>query len=222
MRRRASAHRSGRLTAILLAAGLALSGCATSASRAPSPSASVTPEAPTSSPTSTPATETPAPPTPTPATTFWTSSVYPYTLQLPAGTTTRVWAGATRQWDGQKLVGTATPWLTDLQGTTDGSLYVFGTEWDGTVEQFRDHVLAATARFHRCSQAEEEIAFELPDAPAIAFRQTCGGDRNAASVVTVHEGFGLVFRLLDVPPDKLSVVLADLQTWLQGGLTWTN
>jgi hypothetical protein len=214
------------LAPVLLSTAALLAGCApagsatetASSGQSPSPAATATPEVTaTTRPSPSPDASATARPDPT----FFESVVYPYTLALPDGVPRRYWAAATRQWDGQELVGTQTPTLTDVQSTPDGSLFIFGTAWDGTLEAFRDHVLAIVARYHGCGSPEEEVTFAVADAPAIAFRQLCEQGTRAAPAVTVHNGFGMVFRLIDVPQAKESVVLADLETWLKG-VTWTN
>jgi hypothetical protein len=209
------------LSAAVLVAGCAPAGSATetpSSGQSRSPAATATPEV-TSTTRPSPSPDASATPLPDP--TYFESVVYPYTLTLPEGVPRRYWAAATRQWDGQELVGSQTPKITDVQSTPDGSLFIYGTAWDGTLEAFRDHVLAIVARYHRCEPPEEEVTFDVADAPAIAFRQRCDLGTRAAPAVAVQNGFGMVFRLIDVPAEKESVVLADLETWLHG-LTWTN
>jgi hypothetical protein len=214
------------LAPVLLSTAALLAGCAPagSATETPSsgqsrsPAATATPEV---TATTRPSPSPDASATPLPDPTYFVSVVYPYTLTLPEGVPRRYWAAATRQWDGQELVGTQTPKITDVQSTPDGSLFIFGTAWDGTLEEFRDHVLAILARYHRCGSPEEVATFDVAGASAIAFRHGCENGTRAAATVSIHGGFGLVFRLLDVPAEKESVVLADLETWLHG-LTWTN
>lgn len=199
--RRAQAGWIGRCGILGLVAVISLTGCAPS----------------------TPSTTTAPAPTPTVAATpsVFVSVAYPYTLTLPPGVALRSWAPATRQWDGEELVGSATPALTDANWTPHGAIWGFGTDWTGTLEEFRDHIVDITGRYHACSAAEGEVSFEVPGGSIIAFRQTCAAGTMVAAAVAVHNGFGLVIRIFDLPQGSVAVVLDDIEVWLQG-LAWTS
>jgi hypothetical protein len=205
-----------------LVAVVALSGCAPSTpstTAAPVPTATLVGASPTGTPTATPSAE----PRPTVAATpsVFESVVYPYTLTLPPGAALLNWAPATRHWDGEELVGSATPALTDVNRTPHGAIWGFGTDWTGTLEDFRDHIIDITGRYHSCSAAEGEVTFEVPAGSIIAFRQTCAAGTRVAAAVAVHKGFGLVIRIFSLPQGSVAVVLDDIEVWLQG-LAWTT
>src|SRR4051812_4154371 len=78
------------------------------------------------------------------------SSVYPYTLQLPSGVAHRNWRPATRPWRTDERIDSVAA-FNDANGAADGSIFILGAAWDGTLESFRDLIATNVSRFHGCS-----------------------------------------------------------------------
>jgi hypothetical protein len=209
--------------ALLLAATLAACGGAAS----PTPSATSAASAPSAAPTKTAApTEAPATPTSTPTSAApptdpptFESAVYPYALQLPPGVLTRLWKAATLAWDGEARFGTDTRNV-DITGTTGGGLLVIGTPWSGTVEELRARMAELAQRFHSCDRIGDLQTFDIGGVPAVGEREVCAQDTPVAMLVLLNDGYGLAFRVMLIPGQE-DVVLTDLASWLEAGLTWT-
>jgi hypothetical protein len=139
---------------------------------------------------------------------------------LPSGTATRNWHAATRQWRADERIDSLAPY-NDANGTPDGSLFVFGAPWTGSLDDFTTLIKGGAARFHGCGEPVEARSIELGGGSASMLRQTCAGGVGAARAVLLHRGFGLAVNVTEVPPSKLTVVLRDLEAWLSG-FAWTG
>jgi hypothetical protein len=151
-------------------------------------------------------------------TALFTSSIYPYTLELPAGVSTRNWKPATRAWDGQARIATDTPNV-DATGTVDGTLLVWGLPWDGTAATFGGLASDTMARFHGCKSMSKPEPFVLGTIAGTGQLHLCAQGFRTFTATVVSDGYGLVFRLR-YDPAKESVVVEHLVGWLDG-LTWT-
>lgn len=177
----------------------------------PSPSASPspqrTPQATTTQPT---LSATPAQPT------IFESVVYPYKLTMPAGALTRRWTAATIPWDGETPIRRESRSV-DLTGTPLGSLVIFGfpATDPGVLGQ---RVEVNTSRFNGCKLTREPMPLEVSGNAGVSFAQLCASGTTALTVVTVKDGYGLTFRVVDyVGADQ--VVLDQLREWIKGA-TW--
>jgi hypothetical protein len=147
----------------------------------------------------------------------FTSTVYPYSLELPSGVLTRNWRPATRARDGQARVATDTPNI-DTTGTSEGDLLVWGLPWDKDLAGLQQLVGATMARFHGCSASSEAEPFTVAGVAGIGQRARCAQQTDTVTAVMVKDGSGLVFRLR-YDPAKEAVAFQTLVRWL-GGLTW--
>lgn len=220
------------LLAILLAAVSGCGGASASPSSqpaeptstaSPAPTAAATPSpAPTTAPTSAPAA--------TPSAVF-TSTFYPYTLELPAGVLTRNWRAAIVAWDGVRRIATdslaneADGDRIDIAGTIDGALLVWGLPWDGDLAGFMELVRDNSARYHSCTAINEPSTFEVGGVQGVGQLEACDNHINSqesvfAGAVLVKDGYGLGFRII-VKADKRDVAFDHLVAWMDG-LTWVT
>jgi|tagenome__1003787_1003787.scaffolds.fasta_scaffold20588526_2 hypothetical protein len=203
------------MTLGFLLAGMMAAACGPGASsptplvRASQPSSSRTPPPTALATASAESSETP-----------FASSVYPYTLQLPSGVAHRNWRPATRPWRTDERIDSVAA-FNDANGAADGSIFILGAAWDGTLESFRDLIATNVSRFHGCSAPNGLRSATVAGEPAFAFTSRCGNGVLAARVVVVHAGFGLDVNVSEISDSREGQVLDDILGWLRG-LTWRN
>jgi hypothetical protein len=219
------AERGGGIRASVQVAVIALTalvavGCggSTSASAGASPGPPQTAAAPTVRPTPTAAPATPAPATPAPATPApsstprdlsFTSTIYPYSIVLPAapfepGPIAMVpepgtWKPATETWDGIAVISPSNPHPNDSTIDTDGDeFFAVGRPTDDDLDTFVARMVGNYATWHGCSRTPLSRPATIDGEPAVLIASECG--RGGASAVAtrllvVHEGFGLIFNI---------------------------
>jgi hypothetical protein len=189
---------AGRLIAI----ALLLFGSA-----ACSPGSSVTPMASLPSPSESPL--------------VFDSVVYPYRLSLPAGVAFGSWTPASRGWQPDLSIyrGATT---NDEASTVEGTLFIVGAPWSGTLQEFEARVGTIMAEAHDCQVPVVRKELTLGSDPAIGFTQTCSITNLVFTrVVVVHENYALVVSLGAANQAKTASILDVLADWLSG-LTWTS
>jgi hypothetical protein len=197
--------------------GLVVSGCSSAAipsASAPMETTAASPEVLAS------AAAVVATPLPAASASAFRSAVYPYTWALPVGIALRNWGPADRQWQTDGRIDSVAPY-NDTNGTPDGSLFILGAPWAGTLGEFDTLIRTDVARFHGCKAPDEIRHLQIARQPAVSFRQLCGNGAYAARVILLHRAFGLVINLSEIAASKLPVVLDDVEAWL-GGFAWTD
>ena len=219
------ARGSGLLAIVTLLAGCGPSAAAPSggASAAPSPSV-VQPSAsaPATSPPSPSVAASPGPSAPTPSSGPITleSTVYPYSLTVPAGSLTLAWKPALRPWNGEEAINILGSSVVDKTGIHDGGLIIFGAAAPDGLDAFFAVHAANGSRFHGCSQPTGRRDVTINGVPAIAFVQSCLQQQTRAQISIVHDGFGLGI-FVSTAAGAESAALDHLITLL-AGLTWKS
>lgn len=171
------------------------------------PTASVAPS-PTSAPAATAGRDT------------FRSTVYPYQLTLPAGVLKTPWVAAREAWNGTGRIDHGDR-HTDYASVADGDLFVFGTPWPGTLDEFYQREQQNAVDDHSCTDpplAVVETAVAGSD--AVLHTQECQG-AFVVKVAVVRQAFGLVITELvwgndrQGAIDRLMESLAGLK-WLDG------
>jgi hypothetical protein len=149
------------------------------------------------------------------------STVYPYRLSLPAVVVFGSWTPAIRegQPDLSIYTGAAT---NDQASTVEGTLFIVGAPWSGTLQDLETQVVTAVAEAHDCKVPVVRKDLTLGANPAIGFTQTCTTtDLVFTRVVVIHEGYALAISLGAANQAKTATILDVLADWLTG-LTWTT
>jgi hypothetical protein len=148
------------------------------------------------------------------------STIYPYRLSLPAGMTYGSWTPATRQWQADAAIfrGSST---NDEASTVEGTLFIVGAPWTGTLREFEGRLGAMLAEHHACKAPVARKEISVGSDPAIGITQTCGATNLVFTrVLVVHEGYALALSLGAVNQTKTRSINDVLANWLSG-LTWT-
>lgn len=141
------------------------------------------------------------------------STVYPYSITLPAGVATRNWHAATRMWNGE-IARSVGPY-DDQNGSVDGALFIFGTAWTKDLAAFTSFVSRMCGA--PTSVRSIELAGEFAGVGATVIQQVCTGVP-VVRVLLVRGGLGLVINL-EPNPGFEKTGPDDLLAWL-GGLGW--
>jgi hypothetical protein len=221
-------------TAIVVGlAALVVFGCAGSPAatatmtRTSPPTAS--PDVPTS-PSAAPATPAPQPsPSSTPRDLSFSSSVYPYSIVLPAGPfepgpinvvpPPGAWKPATDVWDGTTVISPSSPHQNDSTSDADGNeFFVVGHATDDGLDAFAERMVGSFAMWHGCSRTPTSRPMTIDDEPAVLIASPCGqgGVALAARLFVVHEGFGLVFNIRSFRPVDAQQVMDRLAEYVAG------
>jgi hypothetical protein len=183
----------------------ACAGAANVSSLAPSQAA--TPAA-TATPAPTPS---PAPSPTAAAPTSIASVVYPYGWALPPKIAVAPWRAATAAWNGIDVISSDAAYM-DRTTTIDGALFVFGTAWKGSLDEFKTDMIAKFAYQHDCTMPTTVRTAQIDGAKAVAFAQSCAG-LPVTRVITLNAGTGMVIWEF-VGAAKQAVALDDLVSWL--------
>lgn len=148
------------------------------------------------------------------------SVVYPYRLSLPAGVVYGSWTPASRTWQ-QDLSIYRGASMNDEASTVEGTLFIVGAPWSGTLREFETLVGTIVAEHHDCQVPVVRKDLILGSDPAIGFTQTCGTtDLVFTRVLVVHEDYALAVSLGAANQAKTESILDVLADWLRG-LTWS-
>ncbi len=149
------------------------------------------------------------------------SVVYPYRLSLPAGVAYGSWTPASRGWQPDLSIYTGAT-TNDEASTVEGTLFIVGAPWSGTLRGFETRVGTIMAEDHDCQVPVVRKDLTLGSDPAIGFTQTCGTTNLVFTrVVVVHENYALAVSLGAANQAKTASILDVLAGWLRG-LTWTS
>jgi hypothetical protein len=160
-------------------------------------------------------------PTSAPSPLVFDSVVYPYRLSLPAGVAYGGWTPASRAWQPDLSIYTGAT-TNDEASTVDGTLFIVGAPWSGTLRELETRVGAIMAEAHDCQVPVVRKDLTLGPDPAIGFTQTCGTtDLVFTRVVVVHENYALAVSLGAANKAKTASINDVLADWLRG-LTWTS
>lgn len=185
---------------------LVLAGCSSAAPTTPEPSVSAAPTTATSpSPIATPSVSPAASLNPEPSATTYTSSLYGYSLTLPAG-----WhvVPASIRWDGISDPGAAEPTVDQMSGPSTAVAWAFSTLVTKDLEGYASERIAAEAAVHPC-----------PKTPATTTKITIDGQNGLLmsrdcgilllTALVIQGGTGFLFYLSDssihsaaYPPDE--------------------
>ena len=150
------------------------------------------------------------------------STVYPYQLSLPAGVVYGSWTPASREWQPDLSIsrGAAT---NDEASTVEGTLFIVGAPWSGTLQELETRVATIMAEDHDCKEPVVRKELTIGSDPAIGFTQTCAGASALVftRVVVVHKSYALAISLGAANQAKTATILDVLADWLSG-LTWAS
>lgn len=216
--------------AVLLVMGCGGSPSVTAvASLAPAPTASITVRPAPSAAPATPAPATPAPSS-TPRDLSFTSTLYPYSIVLPAapfepGPIATVpepgtWKPASEPWDGTAVISPSNPRANDSTIDTDGDeFFVVGRATDDDLDAFAARMVGEFASWHGCSRTPLSRPATIDGEPAILIASECargGGSAVAARLFVVHEGFGLIFNVRSFRPVDPEPLMERLSEYVAG------
>jgi hypothetical protein len=150
------------------------------------------------------------------------STVYPYRLSLPAGVVYGSWTPASREWQPDLSISRGAS-TNDEASTVEGTLFIVGAPWSGTLQELETRVATMMAKDHDCKEPVVRKELTLGSDPAIGFTQTCAGASALVftRLVVVHERYALAISLGAANQAKTATILDVLADWLSG-LTWVS
>lgn len=154
------------------------------------------------------------------ATASGTARLYPYTLAWPEGELIGAWRYATAPWDGVARIDHGNRY-TDSVRTTDGDLFAFGYETDGTVEELQALIADQATASHGCDhEPVDEAPLSGGSEPGILAVHECSG-RTVLRWFGVHDGFGLAVALIVALDAELEPARAQFEERI-GSLVWSS
>jgi hypothetical protein len=187
---------------------LVLAGCSSAATTPLGRSAQAAPSIAASPSATTPASLRPTEsPSPQPTSTTYTSSLYGYSLALPAG-----WqvVPASTRWDGISDPGHDEPPVDQMSGPETAVAWAFSTPpITKDLRTYASDRLAADAKAHPCPKtAATTDKITIDGLPGLLMSRDCG--ILVLTALTIRRGTGFVFYLQDssihsasYPPDKM-------------------
>ena len=101
----------------------------------------------------------------------------------------------------------------------EGTLFIVGARWSGTLPKFEKQWLANVGDVHDCKRPIARKEVTLGSDPAVGFTQVCGGNLVFTRVLVLHAGFALAISLGAVNASKEATAMDELIGWLSQ-LTW--
>ena len=190
---RARAHTRARWPGGLVLAMLVLAGCASAAQRTAGPTAELAASVAASPPPTSSASLSPTP-SAQPTSTAYTSSLYGYSLRLPAG-----WevVPATVRWDGISDPGHDEPTVDQMSGPSTAVAWAFSTPpVTKDLQTYASDRMVADAAVHPCPKTPSKTdTITIDGQPGLLLSRDCG--ILVLTALTIHRGAGFLFYLQD-------------------------